>query len=201
MTGMREIRRLRRELEARDGARFDLKRFHDEVIGHGSLPLATLDPRAAPLGHARHALIGASPARGARALACTSRDCPAEPNASAARDYESKPIPSVSIARRNQERRPSWSSAPITARRMSSTAGVRMGSGGIGNGRERTSSRSSSGESGRSSRSRRMPAAQRLDPTPEAGVPERVVDPPAEGLAEGDREPRRRVDGAAPARA
>ncbi len=42
MTGMREIRRLRRELEARDGARFDLKRFHDEVIGHGSLPLATL---------------------------------------------------------------------------------------------------------------------------------------------------------------
>jgi uncharacterized protein (DUF885 family) len=42
MTGMREIRRLRRELEARDGAGFDLKRFHDEVIGHGSLPLATL---------------------------------------------------------------------------------------------------------------------------------------------------------------
>ena len=42
MTGMREIRRLRHELEARDGARFDLKRFHDELIGHGSLPLATL---------------------------------------------------------------------------------------------------------------------------------------------------------------
>ncbi len=42
MTGMREIRRLRRELEARDGARFDLKGFHDELIGHGSLPLATL---------------------------------------------------------------------------------------------------------------------------------------------------------------
>jgi uncharacterized protein (DUF885 family) len=42
MTGMREIRRLRRELEARDGDHFDLKRFHDEVIGHGSLPLATL---------------------------------------------------------------------------------------------------------------------------------------------------------------
>ncbi len=42
MTGMREIRRLRHELEARDGDRFDLKRFHDEVIGHGSLPLATL---------------------------------------------------------------------------------------------------------------------------------------------------------------
>ncbi len=40
--GMREIRRLRRELEARDGDRFDIKGFHDEVIGHGSLPLATL---------------------------------------------------------------------------------------------------------------------------------------------------------------
>ena len=42
MTGLREIRRLRRELEARDGAAFDIKRFHDELIGHGSLPLATL---------------------------------------------------------------------------------------------------------------------------------------------------------------
>jgi uncharacterized protein (DUF885 family) len=42
MLGMREIRRLRQELEARDGAAFDLRRFHDEVIGHGSLPLATL---------------------------------------------------------------------------------------------------------------------------------------------------------------
>ncbi|OGO57117.1 MAG: hypothetical protein A2V85_18105 [Chloroflexi bacterium RBG_16_72_14] len=42
MTGMREIRRLRRELEARDGAAFDLKAFHDELLGHGSLPLATL---------------------------------------------------------------------------------------------------------------------------------------------------------------
>lgn len=42
MTGMREIRSLRQELEARDGSAFDLKRFHDEVLGHGSLPLATL---------------------------------------------------------------------------------------------------------------------------------------------------------------
>jgi uncharacterized protein (DUF885 family) len=42
MTGMREIRRLRRELEARDGERFDLSAFHDELIGHGSLPLVTL---------------------------------------------------------------------------------------------------------------------------------------------------------------
>ena len=40
--GQREIQRLRLELEARDGAAFDLRRFHDEVLGHGSLPLATL---------------------------------------------------------------------------------------------------------------------------------------------------------------
>ncbi len=42
MTGQREIQGLRKELEARDGDRFDLSAFHDEVLGHGSLPLATL---------------------------------------------------------------------------------------------------------------------------------------------------------------
>ncbi len=42
MIGLREIRRLRRELETSLGAAFDLRRFHDELIGHGSLPLATL---------------------------------------------------------------------------------------------------------------------------------------------------------------
>jgi uncharacterized protein (DUF885 family) len=42
MTGMREIMALRHELEARDGDRFDIKSFHDELIGHGSLPLATM---------------------------------------------------------------------------------------------------------------------------------------------------------------
>ena len=41
-TGQREIEELRRELTARDGDRFDLRAFHDHVIGHGSLPLATL---------------------------------------------------------------------------------------------------------------------------------------------------------------
>jgi uncharacterized protein (DUF885 family) len=40
--GQREIERLRSELSRRDGSRFDLKAFHDAVIGHGSLPLATL---------------------------------------------------------------------------------------------------------------------------------------------------------------
>ncbi len=40
--GQRQIQTLRAELTARDGARFDLRRFHDAVLGHGSLPLATL---------------------------------------------------------------------------------------------------------------------------------------------------------------
>jgi uncharacterized protein (DUF885 family) len=40
--GQREIQRLRREIAARDGSRFDLREFHDAVLGHGSLPLATL---------------------------------------------------------------------------------------------------------------------------------------------------------------
>ena len=40
--GQREIERLRAELAARDGSRFDLRAFHDAVLGHGSLPLATL---------------------------------------------------------------------------------------------------------------------------------------------------------------
>jgi uncharacterized protein (DUF885 family) len=42
MIGCREIVKLRRELTARDGTRFDLRAFHDAVLGHGSLPLATL---------------------------------------------------------------------------------------------------------------------------------------------------------------
>lgn len=42
MTGQREIQALRKQLEARDGSRFDLKAFHDAVLGHGTLPLATL---------------------------------------------------------------------------------------------------------------------------------------------------------------
>lgn len=40
--GQFEIQRLRRELEARDGADFDLRAFHDELLAHGSLPLSTL---------------------------------------------------------------------------------------------------------------------------------------------------------------
>ena len=40
--GQRQIEKLRRELTERDGAQFDLREFHDQVLGHGSLPLATL---------------------------------------------------------------------------------------------------------------------------------------------------------------
>ena len=40
--GQRQIERLRREISERDGDRFDLREFHDQVLGHGSLPLATL---------------------------------------------------------------------------------------------------------------------------------------------------------------
>ncbi|MGZ9159543.1 MAG: DUF885 domain-containing protein [Candidatus Limnocylindrales bacterium] len=40
--GQRQIESLRRDISARDGSRFDLREFHDQVLGHGSLPLATL---------------------------------------------------------------------------------------------------------------------------------------------------------------
>ena len=40
--GQRQIEQLRREISERDGGRFDLREFHDQVLGHGSLPLATL---------------------------------------------------------------------------------------------------------------------------------------------------------------
>jgi uncharacterized protein (DUF885 family) len=41
-TGQREIERLRLEISARDGGGFDLREFHDQLLGHGSMPLATL---------------------------------------------------------------------------------------------------------------------------------------------------------------
>jgi len=42
MVGQLEILRLRAELARRDGTGFDLRAFHDALLGHGSLPLATL---------------------------------------------------------------------------------------------------------------------------------------------------------------
>jgi uncharacterized protein (DUF885 family) len=43
MMGCRAIEKLRRELTERDGSAFDLRGFHDQVLAHGSLPLATLE--------------------------------------------------------------------------------------------------------------------------------------------------------------
>jgi uncharacterized protein (DUF885 family) len=40
--GQRAIEQLRADLTARDGSAFDLRAFHDAVLGHGSLPLAML---------------------------------------------------------------------------------------------------------------------------------------------------------------
>jgi uncharacterized protein (DUF885 family) len=40
--GQRELERARVEVAERMGDRFELRAFHDEVLGHGSLPLATL---------------------------------------------------------------------------------------------------------------------------------------------------------------
>ena len=42
MTGRREIERLRRERAAREGDAFDIRRFHDDVLRHGKLPLRVL---------------------------------------------------------------------------------------------------------------------------------------------------------------
>jgi uncharacterized protein (DUF885 family) len=40
--GQREIERARADVAGQMGDRFDLRAFHDEVLGHGSLPLETL---------------------------------------------------------------------------------------------------------------------------------------------------------------
>jgi uncharacterized protein (DUF885 family) len=42
MTGRREIERLRAERARREGAAFDIRRFHDDVLRHGKLPLRIL---------------------------------------------------------------------------------------------------------------------------------------------------------------
>jgi uncharacterized protein (DUF885 family) len=42
LTGRREIQRLRRERERRDGPAFDIRQFHEDVLRHGKLPLAIL---------------------------------------------------------------------------------------------------------------------------------------------------------------
>jgi uncharacterized protein (DUF885 family) len=43
MVGRREIRRLRAAAEQRLGARFDIRSFHQAVLGSGAVPLGVLD--------------------------------------------------------------------------------------------------------------------------------------------------------------
>ena len=43
MVGRREIRRLRAAAEHRLGARFDIRSFHQAVLGSGAVPLGVLD--------------------------------------------------------------------------------------------------------------------------------------------------------------
>jgi uncharacterized protein (DUF885 family) len=45
MTGYLEIHRLRTEAEKALGARFDLRAFHDRVLGGGTVPLPVLRAR------------------------------------------------------------------------------------------------------------------------------------------------------------
>ena len=87
----------------------------------------------------------------------------------------------------------------MTARRMISTAGVRIGSGGMGSGVDRTNRRSRSGESGPQHEVPQDPGSPAARADAQARVAQRVVHAPAERLAERHGEPRRRVDGAAPA--
>ena len=43
MIGRLEIQRIRRNAEQALGAAFDIKRFHDAVLGSGAMPLPILD--------------------------------------------------------------------------------------------------------------------------------------------------------------
>ena len=43
MVGRREIRRLRAAAEQQLGARFDIRSFHQAVLGSGAVPLGVLD--------------------------------------------------------------------------------------------------------------------------------------------------------------
>lgn len=42
LVGMREIRRLRNDAQRTLGARFDVRAFHDRLLGNGSVPLPFL---------------------------------------------------------------------------------------------------------------------------------------------------------------
>ena len=177
----REIERLRGELAARDGSRFDLREFHDQVLGHGSLPLATLVARAADLGGdpgLRHGSLDFR--RGCRA-SCRSR--------SRARRASAGGCP----------RRPSFRSARSSSWR---TVFDRQRAERLGRERDRPAPDEPQPEQIRVRAQDEVaddaarPAAR---PDAQPGVAEGVRQPAAQRLAERDREPRGRVDRAAPA--
>jgi uncharacterized protein (DUF885 family) len=45
MVGRLELDRLRRDSESRLGSRFDIRQFHDVILGGGMMPLAQLRRR------------------------------------------------------------------------------------------------------------------------------------------------------------
>jgi uncharacterized protein (DUF885 family) len=49
MAGAQEIERARADLEARQGSRFDIRRFHDAVLEDGALPLPMLRSKIAKM--------------------------------------------------------------------------------------------------------------------------------------------------------
>jgi uncharacterized protein (DUF885 family) len=55
LIGTDQIHELRRELATREGAAFDLRRFHDRFLAHGSVPVSLIAA----------AMRGETPGRGA----------------------------------------------------------------------------------------------------------------------------------------
>jgi len=51
------VQEMRRKAEAALGARFDLRTFHDTVLGGGALPLTIIEKRGGRLGRLREAVI------------------------------------------------------------------------------------------------------------------------------------------------
>ena len=145
MIGCREIERLRRELTPRDGSAFDLRGFHDQVLAHGSLPLATLAARAARTGSRTPA--SAPVTLEARLAVEADPERVERPEEQAAPALV--PVGPIELAADG-----STATRPERLRRERERRG---------SGRSRSRSRS---ESGRRMKSRTTPAAQRLAPTP-----------------------------------
>jgi hypothetical protein len=64
--GELELFRLRAAVQARDGAAFSLRNFHEAVLAEGSLPLAILDDRLLGQDSTQRARLGYRRAQSAR---------------------------------------------------------------------------------------------------------------------------------------